>query len=253
MLPDKKARVKVETINQQEVHMRMLKLSVCALLALALIAPVALAEGSKLPQEGSFHVDVRALTLFDYGISNLERDDPADTQTGGLLSGGLGLNGMGVKIGYLINGKHDVGGQLLFGGSDNVTSTEYDAGGDAVDYHTNDTSFRVAGYYNYNFHVNDWVMPYVGPLVGIETTMTTTENPDEEDSKVSTTVLMPFGGVEGGVKLFPFEHVAFDLGALVTGGSVDSTTTFGDDSLEDDEWSGSEINVGAFAGLNIYF
>ncbi len=51
--------------------MRVLKLSVCALLALALIAPVALAEGSKLPEEGSFHVDVRALTLFDYGMALL--------------------------------------------------------------------------------------------------------------------------------------------------------------------------------------
>ncbi|MDP8254591.1 MAG: hypothetical protein P9M14_02470 [Candidatus Alcyoniella australis] len=233
--------------------MRLSKVLIGATLSLLLLLPAAAMAQSRLPQDGSFHLDLRALTLFNYGVLNLERDDPADTESSGILSGGLGLNGMGVKVGYLINGHHDVGAHLLFGGTDTGTTTAYDAGGDDLEYHTNDTRFRIAGFYNYNFHVNDWVMPYVGPLVGVDTWISTAEDLNDGDSKTTTTWLTPYGGIEGGVKLFPFEHVAFDLGGMVTAGSASRVTAFGNSELDDDQWSGARIDFGTYAGLNIYF
>ena len=228
------------------------------LMAALALPGVALAQ-DRVPVDGAFHIDVRALTFFDIDLDALVRDDdPEDTEADATYRFVLGNNsGVGGKIGYLIAGHHDVGGHLALGYYQNVGV--FDPEDDDIDetvIRTDGLSFRLAAYYNYNFHAHGWLMPYVGPLVGIDiTTATTVDESDDapDDNGVTTTSVSPIFGLEGGIKLFPYEHVAFDIGLVTTYGLHARKTSFENDDFDDDDWAGGTFDLGVHAGLNIYF
>jgi len=210
---------------------------------------------SKLPQEGSFHLDLRALTLFNTSIALIQRDeDPNDEQSIIVSKGALGTTWAGAKIGYLIGGHHDVGGHLLLSwNTDERVLDPEDDDIDEVETLESEVNFRLAAYYNYNWHVSTFVMPYVGPLVGFETWVLHWEDKEIEDSGVNHVNFGAWVGVEGGVKLFPFEHVAFDISMMGTYASIGEVVSYEDEDIDEDVWLGGRFEIGLHAGLNIYF
>ena len=226
--------------------------------ALALPGAVFAAEQgddeTKLPQSTAFHLDARWATIFDVGAGTWEQEKQADQRVDTVGAGGfLGNSMYGMNLGWLVDGHHDVGFHLLFGMND--TTTKYDpeaAGAATTKTRLIHTAYRAAFYYNYNWHPNTWVMPYLGPLVGVQGSVDRNINSGHRNNSTR----QDFGflpGLEVGVKLFPFQHVAFDLG--VTG-----TYAFGRQRIDydaaknvDDKGAFGQLNVGAYAGLNVYF
>ncbi len=214
-----------------------------------------LAHGEEdfVPTTSVFHLDIRALTVFDVKGTGLMRTESPDDEMGiGQSLSGLG-SGVGVKMGYLIDGHHDVGGHLQYGNSTVVTRFEpEDERADKIETRTSLGSFRAAAYYNYNWHVKGWVMPYVGPVIGIDTDYYNFKDLDDDDSEVTRILFTPFVGVEGGVKLFPMKNVAFDLAMTTTAGPTAYVTTYGSDK-DDDKFGGGSIDLAFHAGLCVYF
>jgi hypothetical protein len=206
-----------------------------------------------IPMISTFYFDVRALTVFDMTGTGLERDeDPKDELGIGSGFGGLG-SGVGVKLGYLINGHHDVGGHLQYR---NATVQTYfnpeDEKADEVETRTESGNLRMAAYYNYNWNVKGWVMPYVGPVLGFDVQYSQFRDLDDDDEEIKTGMVTPFVGVEGGVKLFPMKNVAFDISMISSAGPTVYVNRYGDDR-EDDDYYGASFNLALNAGLCVYF
>jgi len=217
-------------------------------------ASIGLAE-DLLPQQGAFHLDLRALNMLNISGGNLAHDgDPADKEKFTTLTGSLGSTVTGMKIGYLISGYHDVGAHFLF--SHSTVWREFDPEDSAAEKEkTRDriSDFRMVAYYNYNFHAGSFVMPYVGPMLGVYQRTDAFTNPDDSNQDTTTVNNGGIFGVEGGVKLFPYQHVAFDLGLMFDYASIGQNTSYGDDRLEDDKWKGGSLEFGIVGGLNVYF
>jgi Outer membrane protein beta-barrel domain len=241
--------------HSRRKNMNSTKSALILTMAIVLIFSAAASAEEKdyLPTEGGLHLDIRALTVFDGSVVGLEReDDPKDTEAITSVDHGLG-SGVGIKLGYLINGHHDVGGHLGYSNTTTLMVLDpEDENLDEIETVLDTSNFRIAGYYNYNWHCKGWVMPYVGPVVGFQATHTQFEDLDDSDSEVSTTLVNPFMGIEGGVKLFVMKNVAFDIAGTTTWGPAIRTTSFGDDR-DDDDWAGGGLDLAAHAGVSIYF
>ena len=204
----------------------------------------------RLPQEGSFHIDARPWMLVNISSRLIELNDDAEDELRQYVSNSL----PGFKFGYLFAGRHDVGAHFYT--SALWTQSYYRPGGDQdnqTDTQTSSASSRFLPYYNYNFHPSNWVMPYVGPVLGVASTIFEFTDHENEDVNYKVTDMTLLGGVEGGVKLFPFPHVAFDLGALLAAGPTWRITEYNDDSRDDEDWAGHEIVFDAYVGVNVYF
>jgi hypothetical protein len=206
-----------------------------------------------IPTTTTFHLDIRALTVFDWSVTGLTRDEEPEDELGiGAGSGGLG-SGVGLKLGCLIKGHHDVGGHLQY--SSTAVRTYYnpeDERADEIETLTESGTFRLATYYNYNWHARGWVMPYVGPVLGFDVQYSRFQDLDDDDAEITTAMVTPFAGIEGGVKLFPMKNVAFDIAMTSTVGPTAYKTRYGDDR-DDDDYMGGTFDVALNAGLCVYF
>lgn len=239
--------------------MKLQSLGVALVFLTVLVLPV-LAAADEYPTEGCFHMDFRWASLINLKSATVTNDDEDIEQDKALadMEFGLGRSAAAMKIGYLIKGSHDVGGHFLLDWTSEGEVIKPEEGDDIT---AGDATMTLllAPYYNYNFHVNGWLMPYVGPLVGIEMIQSAIVTDDGENEDIVTTAWTsaPFIGVEGGLKMFPYEHVAFDIGLLGYYGIFGEKTSFeldsADENPEDSEWSGGVIDIGIHGGLNIYF
>jgi len=221
-------------------------------LALALVfalSAAAWAQEDRLPETGMFHFDLRPLTVAGLSVDSIKLDaEPHDEMT--IYNSG---STPGFKFGYLFGGRHDVGfhaytndwnEQIVFrpgreSGSEQTTVT-------------NRSYFRFFPYYNYNFHPSTWIMPYVGPLLGFIVGQLHFNDRENHDHDYQTTDFDLVAGAEGGVKLFPYQHIAVDIGTLVAGGPSWRKIKYNDDRADAD-WNGGVFLFSLYAGLNIYF
>ncbi|MDP8255119.1 MAG: OmpA family protein [Candidatus Alcyoniella australis] len=234
---------------------------VIAVLAAAIVLPcAAFAEDDAttenlLPAGTVFHLDPRWVTIFDLGIFTVDQDKQVDQTTTTVNAGGvLGSSLYGMKLGWLINGHHDVGLHVLAGLTDTLVRIDPEAQGvESTNVHTTGGNYRAALYYNYNWHANNWVMPYLGPLVGVQGEVDRVVYEESDGDNYTRNLFGPFGGLEVGVKLFPYKHVAFDIGAMGSYGAGAQQVDYDADKTVDDDGVTGKLNVGAYAGLNIYF
>ncbi|NLH48084.1 MAG: hypothetical protein GX444_05705 [Myxococcales bacterium] len=244
--------------------MKLTNLGFALALLFVLVIPFAASaeEPILLPEQDSFHLDVRFLSLFNIsaiGLSDVDEDTTDnealvnfDSMTGGSTAG--------LKLGYLMNGHHDVGAHVM---AINLMQTNaVQPKDDDADVRTSQNSIwrgRLAGYYNYNFRPSTFVMPYVGPVLGIdvETQSWTEQVGDEDKTTFTRTYVKPLLGAEGGVRIFPVKNVAFDFGLLVAGGPAVRVDKVNEDDLdrnpEKNNASGAGIDIGLNAGLSVFF
>ena len=111
------------------------------------------------------------------------------------------------------------------------------------------TALRMGGYYNYNFHVNKAIDPFVGAFMNLDYRKTDFDG--EGDAGDSTTtekaVLM---GPEGGIKIHVYKHVSLDVtGRIGYAILADGKTEYDN---YDAEWKTKVLHVGMTAGVSLW-
>ena len=216
-------------------------------LVLALVLPVMAMAEDRLPSKDAFHLDGRIFGLgYMFGTWR-SADDSKATYDWANLGFDLG-KGAEVKLGYLIARHHDVGVKMGLGVTSYFVTNKFD-GKKVGDTHTSaSTDFRLAAYYNYNFTIKGWLMPYVGPYMGLDYASTGFKQGKSKND--SSTASLLFGG-EGGIKIFPIKNAFIDLGMDMEGRA--SSNVSKQDSFKSVRYSGVDLGLGMFAGMGIFF
>lgn len=202
------------------------------------------------------HIDTDAL-----GFTHINRDgggmnDDADKDNN--LGFGIGrlslvdgtINALGIGFGYgFLDTRAIVGARfsLVVDGSN--------LGEDAKT-----TSFRgnFQPYFQWMFLPDSWVRPYVEARVGIGGGVTAdkTNNGGGPETRTVNNSLYAYGGVGGGVHLFPVDYFSVDLGLNLNMAGVygKGKTTTGDVTMETD-WDNQAfvLNLAAMVGFSTWF
>lgn len=201
-----------------------------------------------------FDTDAFGFTHIDYDGGNVPDDADKDNNLGfgigRLTLADSTLNSMGIGFGYgFLDSRAFVGARF---------SLVVDGSNLGEDFH--DTNFRsqFSPYFQWMFLPGSWVRPYVEGRIGIGggvISATEFDGAGVETHRVTNT-LFPFGGVGGGVHLFPVDYFSVDLGLNLTmAGFYDkSKTTTGNVTAEQD-WNNRAFvfNLAAMVGVSTYF
>ncbi len=190
------------------------------------------------------------------GNEDADRDNSLGFGIGRLTLGDARLNMLGIGFGYgFLNTRAIVGARF---------SMVVDGGNLGED--TKDTYFRgqFAPYFQWMFLPDSWVRPYVEGRFGIGgsvNTVNTIDPPTDVRTRDVSQTLYPFGGVGGGVHLFPVDYFSVDLGLNINlageylKGSQHIDNPTGPDVDNDTDWDNSAFifSLSAMVGVSTWF
>lgn len=201
-----------------------------------------------------FDTDAFGFTHVDYdgtnGNDDADKDNNVGFGIGRLTLADSTLNSMGIGFGYgFLNSRAFLGARF---------SLVVD--GSSLGEDGKSTNFRsqFQPYFQWMFLPGSWVRPYVEARVGIGGgVITTVENPGmpTEVRHVNNT-LFPFGGVGGGVHLFPVDYFSIDLGLNLTmAGAFAKGKDISDTVTVKRDWDNQAFvfNLAAMVGVSTYF
>lgn len=186
----------------------------------------------------------------DNGSDDADRDNNIGFGIGRLTLSDSTLNSLGIGFGYAFLDSRAIVGARFSLVVDGSNLGEDNKG----------TNFRsqFAPYFQWMFLPGRWVRPYVEGRIGIGGGVTTTVEQDGmavETRRVDNS-MYPFGGVGGGVHLFPVDYFSVDLGLNLTMAGVygKSKVTIGD-TTEKEDWDNQAFifNLAAMAGVSTWF
>jgi hypothetical protein len=186
----------------------------------------------------------------DNGSNDADTDNNLGFGIGRLTLGDAQLNSMGIGFGYAF-----LDTRAIVGARFSLVVDGTNLGEDAKS-----TYFRsqFAPYFQWMFLPDSWVRPYVEARIGIGGGVSTaTDDPGGpgEVRHVRNT-LAPFGGVGGGVHLFPVDYFSIDLGLNINlAGAYTKGKDESDAATVKTDWNYQlfSFNLGAMVGVSTWF
>lgn len=187
----------------------------------------------------------------DNGSDDADRENSLGFGIGRLTLADSTLNSMGIGFGYVfLDDRAVVGGRF---------SLVVDGSGLGESSKTTNFRSQFAPYFKWMFLPGGWVRPYVEGRIGIGGGVVSTTSTDDDtgiETQLVTNTLFPFGGVGGGVHLFPIDRFSVDLGLNLTlAGAYEKSKTRIDDTEETEDWDNEAfvLNVAAMVGVSTWF
>jgi len=183
------------------------------------------------------------------GNDDADRDNNLGFGIGRLTLSDSTLNSLGIGFGYAF-----LDSRAIVGARFSLVVDGSNLGEDVKN-----TNFRsqFSPYFQWMFLPGRWVRPYLEARVGIGGGVDATSSTDAGvDGRTVNNTLFPFGGIGGGVHLFPVDYFSVDLGLNLTmaGFYAKSKTEVGDVTDEGD-WDNQAfvLNLAAMAGVSTWF